>query len=155
MLNKIRDILLGKGSGASDGKPATEEDAEKESRIAVCALLLEIANFDGDFHDDERSIIETLIRERFGLTSDEADELIELSHNELKESIDLWHFAKHINKSFSKKERIHLIEMLWHVVYADGHLHGHEDFLIHKLATLLKLEHKDLIDAKIKVKNGF
>jgi len=42
--------------------------------------------------------------------------------------------------------------MVWDVVYADGKLDKHEDYLVHKLAALLRLTHKQLIEAKLKVK---
>jgi len=44
--------------------------------------------------------------------------------------------------------------MVWKVIYADGKLDKHEDHLAHKLSSLLKLNHKQLIDAKLKVRDG-
>jgi len=153
IINNIKDILFGKAVDQA-GKKETESGAahEKRLKIAACALLLEIAAFDGHFHDEEKKVINRLVKSKFGLTHKETKELIDLSHKELKNSIDLWQFTKLINLNYTKKERVHLIEMLWEVVYADEHLHGHEDFLVHKLAKLLKLQHKDLIGAKIRVK---
>jgi uncharacterized tellurite resistance protein B-like protein len=154
MLTKIKDFFFKYDDQGTPLKSARKDmDIGKRSKVAVCALLIEIANFDGHFHENEKGIIIGLIKNKFGLSKEEADELISLSNEELKNSIDLWQFTKLINQSYNKKERLHLLEMLWEVVYADGHLHGHEDFLVHKLAKLLKLEHKDLIGAKIKVKN--
>ena len=46
------------------------------------------------------------------------------------------------------------IEMIWQVAYADGRLDSHEDYLVHKLATLLRLDHKQLIEAKLKILHG-
>jgi uncharacterized tellurite resistance protein B-like protein len=37
-------------------------------------------------------------------------------------------------------------------VYADGHLDKHEDYLMHKLANVFDLTHKELIGAKIAAK---
>lgn len=152
MLGRIKDILMGSTGGTKRDEPVEKSAEKKRTDVAICALLLEIANFDGDFHEDEKRVIIDLVKNKFDLSKDEADELIKESERELKESIDLWQFTKLINLNYSKKERIHLLEMLWKVVYADGHLHGHEDFLVHKLATLLKIEHKDLINAKINAK---
>jgi uncharacterized tellurite resistance protein B-like protein len=39
-------------------------------------------------------------------------------------------------------------------VFIDGRLDKHEDYLMHKLARLLRLHHKQLIDAKMKVLHG-
>ncbi|MCP4642028.1 MAG: hypothetical protein GY851_16415, partial [bacterium] len=44
-----------------------------------------------------------------------------------------------------------IIEEVWRVIFADGRLDGHEDYLVHKLARLLNLNHPQLIAAKVKV----
>jgi uncharacterized tellurite resistance protein B-like protein len=51
-------------------------------------------------------------------------------------------------------EKRRILEHLWEVVYADGKLSKHEDYLIHKIATLLRLTHNDLIRAKLAVKQS-
>ena len=45
----------------------------------------------------------------------------------------------------------HIVEMVWKIAYADGFLDKHEDYLVHKLANLLRLTHKQLIDVKLKI----
>ena len=40
--------------------------------------------------------------------------------------------------------------MIWRVAYADGTIEKHEDYLVHKLARLLRLTHKQLIETKLK-----
>jgi uncharacterized tellurite resistance protein B-like protein len=44
------------------------------------------------------------------------------------------------------------MEAAWEVVYADEKLNSYEDHFVHRLAKLLRLEHADLIEAKLKVK---
>jgi uncharacterized tellurite resistance protein B-like protein len=51
-------------------------------------------------------------------------------------------------------QKVQLIEHIWQIIYSDKHLKGHEDYLVHKLQRLMWLDHKDLIDAKAKVKKG-
>ena len=41
--------------------------------------------------------------------------------------------------------------MVWEIIYTDGILDKHEDYLVHKLANLLRLSHEQLIEAKLKV----
>ncbi len=41
--------------------------------------------------------------------------------------------------------------MLWAVIYADDSLNAHEDYLVHKLATVLNIDQGKLIDAKLKI----
>lgn len=127
---------------------------EEELRIATCALFLEIANIDDEFSEEERDRILSLIKSEYGLTDQQALELAKRSMEELEGSIDLWKFTNLINERYGEQEKIRVVEMLWRVVYADGKLDKHEDYLIHKLGSLLRLKHKQLIAAKLKVLHG-
>jgi uncharacterized tellurite resistance protein B-like protein len=40
---------------------------------------------------------------------------------------------------------------VWRVIYADGKLDKHEDYLVKKIAHLLNLRHREMIDAKLRV----
>ena len=111
-------------------------------RIATCALFLEMANIDDEFSDGERDrIIDTLKRDN-NLSDEHTVELIQASEAELKGSIDLWQFTNLINRNYSIDEKIQIIELIWQIAYTDGRLDKHEDYLVHKLAELLHLSHK-------------
>jgi uncharacterized tellurite resistance protein B-like protein len=119
--------------------------------IATCAILLEMAKIDGEFTESERQKIINIFQNKYNLSDYEISCLIEASNEELERSIDLWQFTSRINKNYSPDEKILIIEMIWQLAYADGKLDKHEDYLVHKLAELLGLSHKHLIDAKLKV----
>ena len=118
----------------------------------MCALFLEMANIDGEFSGSERDNVISLLKRQYGLPDEHILELMETSKKELKGSIDLWQFTNLINQNYSREEKIQIIEMVWEIVYADGRLDRHEDYLVHKLAKLLRLSQKDLIDGKLKVR---
>jgi uncharacterized tellurite resistance protein B-like protein len=120
-------------------------------RIATCALLLEMANIDGEFSELEKESIIEVLKNNYQLSAEHAAALIEAAEDELEKSIDLWQFAKLINENYATEEKIKVIETIWQVIYTDGILDKHEDYLVHKLAKLLRLSHKQLIDAKLKV----
>jgi uncharacterized tellurite resistance protein B-like protein len=137
--------------------PVEEErkgDREQKIQVATCALLLEVANSDDEFSEIERENIVRILEEDFGLSDEYAQELIDLGEKERKDRIDLWGLTRLINENYSLEEKIRVIEMVWKVIYADGRLDKYEDHLAHKLSTLLKLEHKQLIDAKLKIRDG-
>jgi len=141
--------LFAKSQGA--GSAEQGKTASHDIRLAVCALFLEMANIDGEFSGSERENVISLLKRHHGLPDEHIPELMEASKKELKGSIDLWQFTNLINQNYSREEKIQIIEMVWEIVYADGRLDQHEDYLVHKLAKLLRLTHKDLIDAKLKV----
>lgn len=139
------------GKSRSDVSRPDKETASHDVRIATCALLLEMAHIDGEFSESERESIINIIKKDYDLSDEHAVALIEAAGEELERSIDLWKFAKLINQNYSLDEKIQIIEMVWRVIYTDGKLDRHEDYLVHKLANLLRLTHKELIDAKMKV----
>ncbi len=49
------------------------------------------------------------------------------------------------------EDKTRLMEMVWRVVYADGKLDKHEDYLVKKMARLLHIRHSEMINAKLKV----
>ena len=148
MIELLRKFL---SKGAGESFSARQQDISHDLRIATCALLLEMANIDGKFSESERESIIRILRKDYQLSVEHATALMEAADEELKRSIDLWQFARLINQNYSTDEKIQIIEMIWKIVYIDGNLDKHEDYLVHKLANLLRLTHKQLIDAKVKV----
>ncbi len=144
MLGRLVEKLLAREQSAE--MPETDM-----TPLAVCVLMIEAAGADDDFTDDERTHIVNVLRKRFHLSEEEAHELIEEAARAREESSDLWHFTHAINQAFSVPEKIRVMEELWRLFYSDEFLDGHEDHLAHQLAELLNLNHRQFIDAKLKV----
>ncbi|NIQ37048.1 MAG: hypothetical protein GTN81_00430 [Proteobacteria bacterium] len=137
------------------GRPARQgRERLHDIRVATCALFLEMAAIDGEFSDLERERILSILKKDFNLSNEYAAELLEAANAELKQSIDLWQFTNLINENYSMEEKDRIIAMVWKIVYTDGKLDMHEDYLAHKLAKLLRLTHKQLIDAKLRILHG-
>jgi uncharacterized tellurite resistance protein B-like protein len=146
-------------------KKATEEAAtpnqtdqgdtsDHDVRVATCALFVEMARIDESFTREEMDTIVSIMKEKYGLSDEHADALIKEADRELSESVDLWQFAKLINRNYSNDEKIEIIETLWRLVYIDGKMDRYEHYLMNKLKNLLRLSHGQLIDAKLKVLHG-
>ena len=136
-----------KDAPVDQGKETTHD-----IRIATCALFLEMSQIDGEFSESERAHIISTLKKDYHLSDEYAVALLEASHEELEGSIDLWHFTNLINQNYSMEEKLEIIENIWRIAYTDGRLDKHEDYLVHKLAKLLRLSHKQLIEAKLKAK---
>ncbi len=145
MLSRLRDLF------APQEKRPEETAGPERLRLATCVLMLEAARADEEFSDDERRHIIGTLETMYALSEREARELLDASRAARDESSDLWHFTRQINETCSNDEKVAIIEQVWRVVYTDGTLDGHEDYLMHILANLLNLTHPQLIDAKMKV----
>ncbi|MEJ2519473.1 MAG: TerB family tellurite resistance protein, partial [Desulfuromonadales bacterium] len=95
--------------------------------------------------------LQDLLANTFGLSPAAIAELIEYAQTQREDSSDLFQFAREINAHFSREEKADVMEGIWRVIYADGTLDKYEDALARQLATLLRLDHKDVIDRKLKV----
>ncbi len=151
MIDLVKRFFGKKTTGTSR---ARDSGSVHDIRVATCALFLEMAAIDGEFTDSERENMLSILKKDFGLSDEYAAALLEASNEELKRSIDLWKFTNLINDNYSPQEKVQIIEMVWKIVYTDGKLDMHEDYLVHKLANLLRVNHKQLIDAKLKILRG-
>ncbi len=154
MFEYLRKVLLTE----KDEHPRINSDQParqsilKKLQVATAALLVEIAKADGDFSDDERMRIIDLMKTEFNLDDDYVNELLNLSEQKVKDSISVYEFTSVINESFNQQGKLDLIKNLWRIIYQDGKLDSHEDRLIKIIGSTLNLEHKDIIGAKLFVK---
>ncbi len=139
------------GEGHGENPAAAPGKGPDAIIIATTALLLEMAHIDGNFNDSEKASILSILKEEYELSEDEASELLREAEKELEDSIQLWQFTNLINENYSREDKIRIIELIWRVIFIDGKLDKHEDYLVHKLARLLNLKHSDLIDAKLRM----
>jgi len=129
----------------------TGETHEHRLRLAVAALLLEMPRMDGVRRPEECAAAEEAIRERFGLTPEEAGDLMDLARAEGREATDYFQFTSLINRHYSPEQRAELVEQLWRIAYADAALHPYEEHLVRKIADLLHVPHRVFIAAKHRV----
>jgi uncharacterized tellurite resistance protein B-like protein len=147
--------LMGGGSVSDSSAPAARgRGGAGNVHLAACAVFLEMAHIDNEFDERERDHILHVFETEYDLSPDDVVELKKASREALSRSKDYWKFTNVINQHFSNEEKFRLVELLWQLVYADGHMDEHENYLMHKLGKLLKMPHRDLIDAKLRVLRG-
>ena len=146
--------ILNRIFGPSDTTSADKPSLERKLQLATAALLIQVASADFDYTEDERAEIISSLRRRFRLREDEVVDILQETNEELKQRIDIYSFTNLINEHFSREQKIQIIEMVWRVIYVDRHLSGFEDSMVHRLTRLMRLEHSDMIDAKLRIKEG-
>ena len=138
MLDRMRALFGGERHAQRD------EAAERDRlQLAAAALMVEGACSDGDFDESERNLIRDLLRDRFGLSAMDASELVEEGHKAVVESSETYGFTRVLKDELDADERIRVIEMLWEVAYADGHVHHYEANLVRRVAGLLFVADRD------------
>lgn len=121
---------------------------------AAAALLVEAAALDGHFDAAERATIARLLKERFSLSDAEVRDLIVEAEGIVANANELYTLSRAVKDGLAYEERVEIIEMLWHVAYADGHLHDFEANLVRRLAGLLYVSDRDSGEARKRVLAG-
>jgi uncharacterized tellurite resistance protein B-like protein len=145
MLDMIKKLL-----GADNANESADINDQSNLQVATCALFVEMALIDGEFTDDERNSIIDIMGETFSLSSDQTTEIIKAAVTKVEQSVDSWQITKYLNENLSKANRVIIVENLWRLVLADGHMDKHETYLTNKVSGLLKLSHEEYIAAKQK-----
>ena len=138
MLAKIKSFLIGEGEG--ENTPDTTNDGVAAAAVAV---FVEAAQLDGDFDETERRVIFNILIERFQLSSEDAEALINDALREHDSPNKVYAATRLIRDLFTDEERIDVMEMLWEVAYADGEVHDYEANLVRRVAGLLYVQDRD------------
>ncbi|MFN3745747.1 MAG: TerB family tellurite resistance protein [Hyphomicrobiaceae bacterium] len=142
MIDRLLRLLQGGGATG----PAAEEP-----HLSVAVLLVEAGLMHGDFSAEERAMTTRLLERRFGLSVDEVDELITRAEARARSTAQYFPFTNSLNNSMSLDDKIEVVEMLWRIAYADGHLDAFEDQLIRQLAGLLHVPDRERMLARRRV----
>ena len=126
--------------------------SDRSVQVATATLLLEMMKADGKVNEDERKAVMHTIQTKFNLTDEETKSLKELAEERAKKATDYYEFTSLMNKSLSYEQKVEIIENLWEIAFTDKHLDKYEEYMVRKIADLIYVEHKDFIEAKLRVK---
>jgi len=133
--------------------PDNSEDVSAHSlRLATTALLVEMMKADTSVNDEERRAVVKTIQSQFHLTAEETDGLLRVAEEEIRKATGYFEFTSLINKGLSYEQKVKVIEHLWEIAFSDSRLDKHEEHMVRKIAGLIYVEHKDFIEAKLRVK---
>lgn len=131
---------------------STPRDDTHDLQLATAVLLVEVMRADATCGDAERSRTLATLRQRFALSDDELARLMQRAENTAQGANDFFSFTSTMNDQFTQAQKIQVVEYMWQVAYADGHLDAHENHLISKVAGLLHVTHGEYIAAKLHAK---
>lgn len=140
MLLKVRDFLATKF--AQDTDPSKDQKIDKIHRAAA-ALLVDAALLDGSFGEAERQQIILHCVQNFDMAEADALVLIAAAEEQSAKAVDLHGYINEFAPHFDYADRLTILESLWAVAYADGHLHDYEANLIRRVTGLLGISDKE------------
>ena len=125
-------------------KKVSNDNVKKDFDIELTASILayEIARSDGDISKSELKLLLNEIKKISIKVGKKEKEILSIIENYSKNSVSFHEFIFDINETFSKNEKLTLIEFLYDVAFADKILEVSEERLIRRIADLIKI--KDL-----------
>jgi uncharacterized tellurite resistance protein B-like protein len=151
MLRTLKDLFNQLGAAAARTDPRAEEHA---LQLATAVMLVEVMRSDSSFHPGEREAVLAALRDKFALDADEADQLTELARDTASRATDLFTFTSRINTHFDMPKKLRMIEHMWRVAYADGHLSDHERHVMWRVADLLHVPKGAYVHAKMRARDA-
>lgn len=148
MLDQLKRIFGGEPVAA--GVMQTREPLD----LATASLLVELARADFSESPTEMEAIRQVLRKRFGLDEPALDELLVRAMHRADRAVSLHEFTHRLNVGLPEVDKLAIIEMLWQVSNADGHIDKHEEQLIRRIAGLLHIQDRDRIRLKLKTVIG-
>jgi uncharacterized tellurite resistance protein B-like protein len=121
----------------SDSAAADSVDREAALRKATAVLMLDVARADQVFDSSELDRVLELVESHFGLSAEEAAELVDAAGEEAEDLTSVHQFTKLLHEHLDKDEKAHIVSLLWQIAYADGHLDKYENSLVLKISDLL------------------
>lgn len=151
MLNTLRELFEGIVAAPRDVSGSTDLHA---LQLATAVLLVEVMRADVEMPSSERLAIVRGLREHFGLADDELERLVELAEQTARQATDTFAFTSRINDAYLPDDKLHIVELMWQVAYADGRLSDHEQHVLWRIADLLHVPRGAYIGAKQRARAG-
>lgn len=149
MLRTLKDLF-----DSLSAPPAPGPGRDHSIELATAVLLVEVMRAEPEITAAERESVLGALRRRFTLAEDELARIVELAEQASRSASDFHQFTSVVNQQFGQDEKIRIVEQMWQVAYADGHLGAHENHVIARVAGLLHVTHGEYIAAKLRAKEA-
>jgi uncharacterized tellurite resistance protein B-like protein len=130
-----------------------KKENDYEIELTASVLAYEIARSDGEISNDELLILMEEIEKIAIKVDKDKDKIMNMIEIYSQDSTSFYDFIQDINKNFSKKEKLDLLEFMWRVAYADNKLDVDEERLIRRVADLIKIKDLEILRLKDKIRN--
>jgi uncharacterized tellurite resistance protein B-like protein len=127
-------------------------DIEEKLKVASAALLMEMMRTEHAYDNEKQDLILILLEQSFGLSKEQASDLMEIAEQKRGQATDYFEFTHLIHTEFTNDQKIQLIESLWKIAFVDNNLDVDEEYLVDKVARLLYIPRTDVLQARNRVR---
>ncbi len=126
--------------------------SEQVKKLCLAAgILARISAVDSDISEGEKRTIEEVLSTQWGLSEQQAQIVTQISCDKTLQGLDYFRLTRGFFDCTTLDERRNFIKCLFRIANASEKTSYDEIEEIRKIATSLKLTHKDFIDAKLTI----
>lgn len=114
-------------------------------------LLARVAHVDRDFTQAEMDWMEKVLQEKWQINQQAADLIVDIASTDIANAVDYYRLSRQFFECTTEAERIKFTEALFTIAAQDGQVSYDETEEIRTIAYVLKLTHKQFIDAKLTI----
>jgi membrane protein DedA with SNARE-associated domain/uncharacterized tellurite resistance protein B-like protein len=118
--------------------------AEGSARQAAALLMLELAYADPALTDEDRDLVTSHLRDRWGLGSAGAP----VPEAEQDRQTRFEGYANRLRGRFGQNQRLALVERMWAVAFSDDAIGRHEERLMHLAGELLGIDKQEVVEVR-------
>ena len=118
--------------------------------VKIAALLIHAAKIDENYSKKEKEIIKkTLLK--IGANNQNIQNIISEGKTIEENANQILDFTKEV-KNMDEKNKIKIVETLWHIIYSNKEADMYETNLMRRLAGLMYIDNKTMGDIKDRIK---
>ena len=133
-----------------DNKDVDKNKTDISNLELLSGLMIEAANSDGIVDQTEIDKISLILTDTFQEDQKEVKLTLDKAITNKNNSKSLYYYTSKINKNYSDRDKILLLETLWQIILSDGEVHDYESSLIRRLSGLLYISDIDAGNARKK-----
>jgi len=133
--------------------PAHNANLALDPKLAVAALLIHLANIDGNVTLEETAAVTMALKEHFELSETQIGQLMKIARQKDADAVDFYRFTAIITR-LEMAQRLQIIAMMWSVVYADNENHELEDNMVWRVAELIGVSGRDRTTLRAQMKRS-
>ena len=103
----------------SDSAAVDSADREAALRKATAVLMLDVARADQVFEQSELDRTLELVESHFGLSRQEAEELVDAAGDEAEDLTSVHQFTQLLHEHLNEEEKARIVSLLWQIAYAE------------------------------------
>lgn len=114
-------------------------------------LMAHVAYVDQEVTEAEFDAMADILEAKWGASTVEAALVAEVAVSETSKSLDIYRLSREFFETTTAEQRVRFLDVLFAVADGDGRVSYEETEEIRLIAKMLKLTHRQFIDAKLKI----